>query len=84
MDTVSHKPTLHLIDIPRIVANAKAHPSHQVVLVDNTFMSPFYSSPLLQGADIVLQVSRNTSMVILMSLWVLSFSPYVTPLSANA
>jgi cystathionine gamma-lyase len=25
-----------------------------MVLVDNTFLSPFYSSPLLQGADIVL------------------------------
>jgi len=47
-------PTLRLIDIPRIVAIAKAHPSRPLVLVDNTFMSPFYSSPLLQGADIVL------------------------------
>ncbi|KAI0305214.1 Cys/Met metabolism PLP-dependent enzyme-domain-containing protein [Multifurca ochricompacta] len=46
-------PTLRLIDIPRIVAIAKAHPSRPLVLVDNTFMSPFYSSPLLQGADIV-------------------------------
>ena len=43
-----------MIDIPRIVAIARAHPSHPLVLVDNTFMSPFYSSPLLQGADIVL------------------------------
>ncbi|KAI0277998.1 Cys/Met metabolism PLP-dependent enzyme-domain-containing protein [Russula aff. rugulosa BPL654] len=47
-------PTLRLIDIPRIVAIARAHPSHPLVLVDNTFMSPFYSSPLLQGADIVM------------------------------
>ncbi len=47
-------PTLRLIDIPRIVATAKAHSSHPLVLVDNTFMSPFYSSPLLQGVDIVL------------------------------
>ena len=47
-------PTLRLIDIPRIVAIAKDHPSRPLVLVDNTFMSPFYSSPLLQGADIVL------------------------------
>ncbi|KAI0287651.1 Cys/Met metabolism PLP-dependent enzyme-domain-containing protein [Russula brevipes] len=47
-------PTLRLIDIPRIVAIARAHPSNPLVLVDNTFMSPFYSSPLLQGADIVL------------------------------
>ncbi|KAI0044784.1 hypothetical protein FA95DRAFT_1597205 [Auriscalpium vulgare] len=46
-------PTLRLIDIRRIVAVAHAHPSHPLVLVDNTFLSPFYSSPLLQGADIV-------------------------------
>jgi len=47
-------PTLRLIDIPRIVAIARAHPSHPLVVVDNTFMSPFYSSPLLQDADIVI------------------------------
>ncbi|VDB92548.1 unnamed protein product [Peniophora sp. CBMAI 1063] len=46
-------PTLRLIDIPRVVAIAHAHPSHPLVLVDNTFLSPYYSSPLLQGADIV-------------------------------
>ncbi|KAA1473589.1 hypothetical protein DENSPDRAFT_840056 [Dentipellis sp. KUC8613] len=46
-------PTLRLIDIPRIVAIARSHPSNPLVLVDNTFLSPFYSSPLLQGADIV-------------------------------
>jgi cystathionine gamma-lyase len=33
---------------------AHSHPSHPLVLVDNTFLSPFYSSPLLQGADIVI------------------------------
>ncbi|THH21214.1 hypothetical protein EW146_g304 [Bondarzewia mesenterica] len=47
-------PTLRLIDIPRIVSIARAHPSKPLVLVDNTFLSPFYSSPLLQGADIVM------------------------------
>src|SRR5947208_2962319 len=47
-------PTLRLIDIPHIVAIARAHPSHPLVLVDNTFMSPFYSSPLLQDVDIAL------------------------------
>ena len=46
-------PTLLLVDIPRIVRIAKSHPSKPLVLVDNTFLSPFYSSPLLQGADIV-------------------------------
>ncbi|KAI0337607.1 hypothetical protein BDW22DRAFT_1415836 [Trametopsis cervina] len=47
-------PTLRLTDIPRIVSLAHSHPSSPLVLVDNTFLSPFYSSPLLQGADIVL------------------------------
>ncbi|RDB17457.1 Cystathionine gamma-lyase [Hypsizygus marmoreus] len=47
-------PTLRLIDIARIAGLAHSHPSHPLVLVDNTFLSPFYSSPLLLGADIVL------------------------------
>ncbi|KAI0795635.1 pyridoxal phosphate-dependent transferase [Abortiporus biennis] len=47
-------PTLRLIDIPRVVALARSHPSNPLVLVDNTFLSPFYQSPLLQGADIVM------------------------------
>jgi cystathionine gamma-lyase len=47
-------PTLRVIDIPRIVRLAHAHPSNPLVLVDNTFLSPFYSSPLLAGADLVL------------------------------
>ncbi|KAG2054792.1 hypothetical protein BDR06DRAFT_955101 [Suillus hirtellus] len=47
-------PTLRLIDIPRIVGLARRAPSKPLVLVDNTFLSPFYASPLLQGADIVI------------------------------
>ncbi|CAA7268584.1 unnamed protein product [Cyclocybe aegerita] len=47
-------PTLRLIDIQRIAHLAHSHPFRPVVLVDNTFLSPFYSSPLLLGADIVL------------------------------
>ncbi|KZT68916.1 hypothetical protein DAEQUDRAFT_751098 [Daedalea quercina L-15889] len=47
-------PTLRLIDIPRIVSLARSTPSSPLVLVDNTFLSPFYSSPLLLGADIVM------------------------------
>ncbi|EIN09373.1 hypothetical protein PUNSTDRAFT_126308 [Punctularia strigosozonata HHB-11173 SS5] len=47
-------PTLRVIDIPAVVRLAHAHPSRPAVLVDNTFLSPFYSSPLLQGADLVL------------------------------
>jgi len=47
-------PTLRLIDIERIARLAHSHPSNPIVLVDNTFLSPFYGSPLLQGADVVL------------------------------
>ncbi|KAH7905816.1 pyridoxal phosphate-dependent transferase [Hygrophoropsis aurantiaca] len=47
-------PTLRLVDIPRIVAVARSHPARPLVAVDNTFLSPFFSSPLLLGADIVL------------------------------
>ncbi|KAF8960464.1 Cys/Met metabolism PLP-dependent enzyme-domain-containing protein [Flammula alnicola] len=47
-------PTLRLVDISRIARIAHSHPSRPIVLVDNTFLSPFYSSPLLLGADVVL------------------------------
>jgi cystathionine gamma-lyase len=45
---------LRLIDIERIAHVAHSHPSRPIVLVDNTFLSPFYSSPLLLGADVVM------------------------------
>ena len=41
------------MDIPRIVSLARSHPSRPLVVVDNTFLSPFYQSPLLLGADVV-------------------------------
>ncbi|KZT51200.1 hypothetical protein CALCODRAFT_512848 [Calocera cornea HHB12733] len=47
-------PTLRVIDVPHIIRLAHSHPSRPRVLVDNTFLSPFYSSPLLLGADIVM------------------------------
>ena len=47
-------PTLRLIDIAKIASLAHSHPSKPLVLVDNTFLSPYYSSPLLLGADIVM------------------------------
>ncbi|KAL4068497.1 Cys/Met metabolism PLP-dependent enzyme-domain-containing protein [Scleroderma yunnanense] len=46
-------PTLRIVDIPRIVSLARSHPSRPLVVVDNTFLSPFYQSPLVLGADIV-------------------------------
>lgn len=45
---------MRLIDIRFVVETVRKHPSRPVVLVDNTFMSPYYQSPLLQGADIVM------------------------------
>jgi cystathionine gamma-lyase len=47
-------PTLRLMDIPLLAHIAHTHPSSPYLLVDNTFLSPFYSSPLLQGADVVI------------------------------
>ena len=44
-------PTLSLIDIPAI--SAIAHEYGLVVVVDNTFLSPYLCNPLSLGADIV-------------------------------
>jgi cystathionine gamma-lyase len=37
-----------------IISVARSHPSRPLVLVDTTFLSPYYASPLLLGADVVL------------------------------
>ncbi|KAJ2918788.1 hypothetical protein MD484_g1575, partial [Candolleomyces efflorescens] len=47
-------PTLKLMDVARLARIAHSHPAHPLLLVDNTFLSPYYSSPLLLGADVVL------------------------------
>ncbi|KAG6860385.1 hypothetical protein C0995_011947 [Termitomyces sp. Mi166 len=47
-------PTLRLIDLRRLAALLHSHATSPLLLVDNTFLSPFYSSPLLLGADLVL------------------------------
>ncbi|KAG6835242.1 hypothetical protein H0H93_003578 [Arthromyces matolae] len=47
-------PALRLIDIHRLSTLISPLPNRPILLVDNTFLSPFYSSPLLLGADIVL------------------------------
>ncbi|KIM31543.1 hypothetical protein M408DRAFT_64462 [Serendipita vermifera MAFF 305830] len=47
-------PTLRLIDIPHIARILKSHPVQPLLMVDNTFMSPYYQSPLRLGADVVL------------------------------
>ena len=46
-------PTFRVIDIAKITSLAHSHPSKPLVVVDNTFLSPFYMSPFLLGADIV-------------------------------
>jgi len=45
-------PTLKLIDIEAITKTAKSYNPSIVVVVDNTFPSPYLTSPLLLGADI--------------------------------
>lgn len=44
-------PTLKLIDIQKI--SEIAHKKNIIVVVDNTFMSPYFQKPLALGADIV-------------------------------
>lgn len=44
-------PTLKMVDIRKIAASAKA--KNILVVVDNTFMSPYYQRPLELGADMV-------------------------------
>ncbi|KAN0061607.1 cystathionine gamma-lyase cys3 [Thecaphora frezii] len=50
-------PTLRVIDVPLIVSLVRSHPlaSPDVkIVVDNTFMSPWFQNPLDLGADLVL------------------------------
>ncbi len=46
-------PLLKLIDIRAIAGIAQTHREKAVVVVDNTFASPFFQQPLTLGADIV-------------------------------
>lgn len=45
-------PTLTIVDIREAAKIAHHHPS-VIVVVDNTFMSPYFQTPLDLGADIV-------------------------------
>jgi cystathionine gamma-lyase len=45
-------PMLKIVDLERTIAIAKKHGA--IVVVDNTFMSPFFQKPFRFGADIVL------------------------------
>lgn len=44
-------PTLRIIDIKAIAERAHAHGA--ILVVDNTFMSPYFQNPIALGADIV-------------------------------
>ena len=46
-------PTLRLVDIKALAEIVHSHPN-VILVVDNTFLSPYFQRPLLLGADIVL------------------------------
>ncbi|MGZ3497811.1 MAG: cystathionine gamma-synthase [Vulcanimicrobiaceae bacterium] len=46
-------PLLKLIDIRAIGALRQAHAGNAIVVVDNTFASPYFQQPLALGADVV-------------------------------
>jgi cystathionine gamma-lyase len=46
-------PLLKVVDIAAVVEVAKRHNKEIIVVVDNTFMSPYFQNPLNLGADVV-------------------------------
>jgi len=50
-------PMLKLVDLKALVA--RAHAKQMLVVVDNTFMSPYFQRPLEFGADIVIHSSTK-------------------------
>ncbi|KAL8276181.1 hypothetical protein RQP46_011393 [Phenoliferia psychrophenolica] len=46
-------PLISLASLPMVSRIARSHPSNPLVVVDNTFASPYYINPLLHGADVV-------------------------------
>ena len=52
-------PTLRMTDIAAVVAAAKAHPDHPLVVVDNTFMGPAFQHPLVFGVDLVVYTATK-------------------------
>lgn len=47
-------PMLKLVDIKAVVAAARAHNPDMIIVVDNTFATPYNQLPLALGADIVM------------------------------
>lgn len=69
-------PTLGLVDIEKVAAIA--HKYNIIVVVDNTFMSPYVQNPLDHGADIV--VHSVTKYINGHSVSLASNSPPVGPI----
>jgi cystathionine gamma-lyase len=77
-------PTLRLISIPSIRAHISKLANPPLILVDNTFLSPFYSSPLLLGADIVMHSLTkyiNGHSDVVMGALILPNTPFHTELA---
>ncbi|KAF9445354.1 hypothetical protein P691DRAFT_777640 [Macrolepiota fuliginosa MF-IS2] len=77
-------PTLRLISIQSIRAHVSQLDNPPLILVDNTFLSPFYSSPLLLGADIVLHSLTkyiNGHSDVVMGALILPNTPFHTDLA---
>lgn len=47
-------PTMKIVDVEQIVKAIKQLDSECIIIVDNTFMTPIFQSPLKMGADIVM------------------------------
>ncbi|KXN86831.1 Cystathionine gamma-lyase [Leucoagaricus sp. SymC.cos] len=79
-------PTLRLISIQSIRAHISKLENPPLILVDNTFLSPFYSSPLLLGADIVLHSLTkyiNGHSDVVMGALILPNTPFHTELASK-
>ncbi|XP_041359939.1 cystathionine gamma-lyase-like [Gigantopelta aegis] len=47
-------PTLHIIDARAVIKSTRDIVPEAIIIVDNTFLTPYYSKPLDLGADLVL------------------------------
>ncbi|EKM76873.1 hypothetical protein AGABI1DRAFT_62583, partial [Agaricus bisporus var. burnettii JB137-S8] len=77
-------PTLRLISVESIRAHISKLTNPPLILVDNTFLSPFYSSPLLLGADIVMHSLTkyvNGHSDVVMGALILPNTPFHTELA---
>ena len=54
LEACGTNPLLAVADVANVSRIARSHPSRPLVVVDSTFSSPYFSNPLLRGADIVI------------------------------